>query len=286
MRRYWPIWRSDVPVTIIKLRLASLLLALGALLSVQLVHAGTVQNVTAEGACAIMGMSAEQCALVALQRARASAIEQAAGIKVTSASLVTNMAVSVDFIKTYAKGLIVKEQVTYLPLTQYQKDEKTPPVPEYRVRIVADVSVPEVKIKPLGLQSKTNSLFYRNGEQAAVEVRTSRPARVAIFNITADDRVALIFPNEHEKENGISGNKPLLFPQKQSRVELVMQTLPGHKRDTEAFFVAVVDEARPVDFMRLFSSTPTPLTTFFQQYSRIADYCEDAVLPYEVVVPE
>jgi hypothetical protein len=275
-----------VHVTVVKLRLASLLLTLGLLLSVQLVHAGTVQNVTGEGACAIMGMSAEQCALIALRRARASAIEKAAGVTVTSASLVTNMAVTIDFIKTYAKGFIVKERVTYLPLTQYQKDEKTPPIPEYRVRIVADVSVPAMKIQPLGLLTKINSLSYRNGEQAAVEVRTSRPARVAIFNITADDRVALIFPNEHEKENGVSGNKPLLFPRKQSRVELVMQTLPGHKRDTEAFFVAAADEARPVDFMHLFSSTPIPLTTFFQQYARIVDYCEDAILPYEVVAPE
>ena len=50
--------------------------------------------------------------------------------------------------------------------------------------------------------------------------------------------------------------------------------------------MAAMDEARPVDFMHLFSSTPVPLTKFFQQYSRIADLCEDAVLPYDVVAPE
>ncbi|MBN1664103.1 MAG: hypothetical protein JW943_10925 [Deltaproteobacteria bacterium] len=38
-----------------------------------------VKGVQAEGACAIVGMSAEPSQLAALQRARAAAIEQAAG---------------------------------------------------------------------------------------------------------------------------------------------------------------------------------------------------------------
>jgi len=40
------------------------------------------RGVQAEGSCAIVGMSAEQSQLLALQRARASAIEQAAGVAV------------------------------------------------------------------------------------------------------------------------------------------------------------------------------------------------------------
>ena len=104
--------------------------------------AKTIQNISAEGSCAIVGMSAEQCQLIALQRARASAIEQAAGVNVTSGTLVTNMALTAEFIKAYAKGFIVKEKAEWRPLTQYQKDLSTPPIPEYRVKIVADVSTP------------------------------------------------------------------------------------------------------------------------------------------------
>ena len=42
------------------------------------------KGIQAEAACAIAGMSAEQSQLTALQRARAAAIEQAAGVAVTS----------------------------------------------------------------------------------------------------------------------------------------------------------------------------------------------------------
>jgi hypothetical protein len=104
----------------------------------QSVCAETVKNVSAEGSCAIVSMSAEQCQLIALQRARAAAIEQAAGMSVASSTLVTNMALTADFIKTYSKGFIIGEKVQWLPLGQYQKDAKTPPIPEYRVKITAD----------------------------------------------------------------------------------------------------------------------------------------------------
>jgi hypothetical protein len=52
-------------------------------------HGETRKGIQAEGACAIVGMSAEQSQLMALQRARAAAIEQAAGVSVTSSTLVT-----------------------------------------------------------------------------------------------------------------------------------------------------------------------------------------------------
>ena len=93
-------------------------------------QAGQIQKgVKAEAACAIVGMSAEQCQLTALQRARAAAIEQAAGVSVTSATLVTNLTLVADFIKTYTRGYIVSEKVTWLPLGQYQKDPASTPIP-------------------------------------------------------------------------------------------------------------------------------------------------------------
>lgn len=86
-----------------------------------------VKNISAEGACAIVGMSAEQSQLIALQRARVAAIEQAAGVSVTAGTLVTNFTVAADFIKTYARGFIVRERAAWLPLGQYQKDASVAP---------------------------------------------------------------------------------------------------------------------------------------------------------------
>ena len=246
--------------------------------------AKTIQNVSAEGSCAIVGMSAEQCQMIALQRARASAIEQAVGIQVSSSTIVTNMALTAEFIKSYAKGFIVKEKAEWLPLTQYQKDPSTPPIPEYRVKIVADVSTPESKIKPIGLNAKANSSIYKNGERAFIEVNTARAARIAIFNITADDKVVMLYPNDHDRENILNTDRKLVYPDINSRTELIMHTLPNHSRDTEAFFIVAMDPAHNRTFTSIFNALkPVDFTTFFKRYSEIADYCEDTILAYEVI---
>jgi hypothetical protein len=243
-----------------------------------------LKNITAEGSCAIVGMSAEESQLIALQRARAAAIEQAAGVSVVSSTLVTNMMLRADFIKTYSRGLIVSEKAEWLPLGQYQKDSSSPPIPEYRVRVIADVYVAQIKIKPIGLQAKVNSAVFKNGERANIEIKTERDVRVGIFNITADDKVVMLFPNDYGKDNFISKNKVLVFPEKSSKIELIMQTFPGHRRDAEAFYVIAMDESIKRNFDDLFiSGQPMGFSAFFKKYSEIADCCEDAILTYEVV---
>jgi len=247
-------------------------------------QAETVKNIRAEGSCAIVGMSAEESQLIALQRARAAAIEQAAGVSVTSGTLVTNMILRADFIKTYAKGLIVREKVEWLPLGQFQKDSSTPPIPEYRVRISADVYVPQVKIKPIGLQAKVNSGVFKSGERAILELKVDREAKIGIFNITADDKVTMLFPNDYEKNNIVPKNRALIFPEENSKVELIMQTLPGHKRDAEAFYIVAMDEGGQKKFMDLFTpGRSMNFSAFFKKYSEVADYCEDMILTYEVL---
>jgi len=272
----------------VKHNLSALLLSILVLVSIPgMSSAETVKNITAEGSCAIVDMSARQCELTALQSARAAAIEQAAGVQVSSSTLVTNRALAADFIKTYSRGFIVKEKVQWLPLEQYQKDASTPPIPEYRVKILADVRVPEHKIKPIGLKTKTNGILYKNGDKAAIEVSAGREARVAIFNITADDKVIMVFPNEFDRDNTVSKDRKLVFPSKETKTELEMQTLPGHKRDAEAFFIAAIDMSCPKNLQDIFRPTEEmSFSAFFRKYSEMADYSEDVILTYEVVDPK
>ena len=243
-----------------------------------------VAGIIAEGACAVVGMSAEQSQLTALQRARAAAIEQAAGVSVTSATLVTNYTVAGDFIKTYARGFIVAEKVTWLPLGQYQKDATTAPIPEYRVKIVADVYLPKKKAKKIGLQAKLNNVIFRNGEKARLTIKTKSASGIAIFNIMADDNVALLFPNDYEKENKLAAGHEFVFPAADAKVEMEMQTLSGHRKDAEAFFIVAWEEAREINIFQCFASGEAiPVSEFFAKLSDIIDQCEDTILLYEVV---
>ncbi|MDD3249761.1 MAG: DUF4384 domain-containing protein [Smithellaceae bacterium] len=247
--------------------------------------AGEIKTgIEAEGACAIVGMSAEQCQLAALQRARAAAIEQAAGVSVTSATLVTNLAVAADFIKSYSRGFIVREKAAWLPIGQYQKDSSTVPIPEYRVRINADVYVPARKAKAAGLKAKINNAVFRAGEKARISVDVRKDANIAIFNIMADDRVALVFPNDYESGNLVFAGKNFVFPARDARVELEMQTLAGHRKDAEAFLVVAWDRERGIAVRKIFpSADPMPLDEFFRRLMEIADNCEEVILPYEVI---
>ena len=245
-------------------------------------HAELVKGLTAEGSCAVIGMTAEQCQLVALQRARAAVIEQASGVAVSSSTLVTDFKLAADFIKTYSKGLVVKEKVEWLPLGQYQKDPSTAPIPEYRVRIVADVFTPTPKVAPIGLSVKMNRALFRNGEQAQIEIHTGRKAYVAIFNLMANDEVVMIFPNRHDKDNLVEG--AIVFPAKTSTTELIMQTLPDHERDAEALLIAALDPLSALSFTTLFTpDQPLKLTEFFRRYAELAEWGEDAIVAYEVV---
>jgi hypothetical protein len=243
-----------------------------------------IKNVDAEGACAIYGMSDQQAQLVALQRARAAAIEQAAGVMVTSSTLVTNFVLRADFIKTYSKGFIVKEKVQWLVPSYYQKDPSTAPILEYRVKINADIFVPKIKIPLIGLDAKANSSVYKSGENAFLEVKTDREVKIGIFNISADDKIIMLFPNDQEKNNELKKGGSLIFPEKNSKMELIVQILPGRKRDTEAFLVVAVDKSFPKNIIDIFPpNTPFDFTAFWGKYVELAELSEDIILPYEVV---
>ena len=176
------------------------------------------------------------------------------------------------------------EQCQLLALQRARRDSSTAPIPEYRVRISADVFIPQKKIQPLGLKAELNKISFRTGEKAILEMKTNRNARIAVFNLTADDRVMMLFPNQWEKENLLPGGRSLSFPGPDSKTEMVMQTLPGHKRDPEAFMVVALDPHPDKDFLAFFPpARPMALSDFFKKYSEISEYAEDAILTYEVV---
>jgi len=248
------------------------------------VKEGLIRGVEGEGSCAVINMSAEQSQLVAKQRARAAAIEKAAGVEVAASTLITNFELTMDMIKSYSRGFIVREELKWFPLGQYRSSEKTAPIPEYRVRIKADVYIPQKKIKALGLRAALNNRVFRAGEKAVIDIESEREAKVAIFNFSADDKVTMLFPNDYEKVNIITGKEPFRFPSENSSLLLETSNLPGNERDAEALFVVAMDKSLERTFLKLF----TPLTAmtfsgFFKKYSEIADYCEDVMLPYEIV---
>lgn len=243
-----------------------------------------VSGVTGQGACIIDRITAEEARQLALRRARADAIEKAAGVKVDAATVVKNSALAVDFIKSYARGYIVNETVQWHPLAQYQETTDHAPVPEYRVTVTADVIVPEAGAT-LGLSAALNRAVFQRADSLTVSVAARVPVNAAIFNIMADDRVVMLYPAAGDQKTTV-GRSATVFPLSGSGLVWEVDTLPGHKRNAEAVFV-VAAPAGTVDFESLFEPmAPMAFTRFFQTYADVAGKCQDTLLAYVVEAPD
>ena len=263
-----------------------ILMAAGLILPICL-YAETVAGVIGKGEAAVVGITAEQGQLIALQRARADAVEKAAGTRVPGSTLVKDSMLVADFIKTFTCGFIVDEKVTWLPLGTFSENDKTAPTPVYRVEITATVKIPEKKSDPgFFLEASVNRPFYIDGEKAVVRAKVSKKSHLAIFNIRADDRVAMLYPvSSMVKTRALQSNETFLFPSSDSGLVLEMGTLKGHKQDNEAFMVVAVNaEKNPsFRFADYFSADRLYLVTeFFEAYSRVAEAAVEKILPYEV----
>ena len=243
--------------------------------------AGT-EEVTARASCAIVGMTSEQARYLALQRARTAAIEQAAGVSISAAAMVTDGRLAGDFIKSFSQGYIVAESVVWEPAGQYQPDPSMPPIIEYRVRLTADVFVPDEKRPALGLRATLNqSIFRADKDKLTVALSAVAPSRIAVFNLTADDQVVMLYP-EPGKPLRIGHGRQAVLPDAREG-SLLVSTLKGHKRDTEALLVAALPDDAGYRWEDAFAAgRPMSLTSFFKQYATFAPHCEDVIVPYEV----
>ena len=241
-------------------------------------------QVTTNGSCAIAGVTAEEAQTLALRRARSAAVEQAAGVSVTSSALVTDGKLAGDFIKTFSHGYIVDESVTWEPVGQYQPDPAKPPVIEYRVRLEATVFVPDGKRPRLGLQAELNQHIFRaDKDKLGIQITTAAPARLAVFNITADDRVVMLYPEASGGALKTANGSRVVLPDPKNGGSLLMSTLKGHKRDTEALLVAALSDDADHQWAGSFiEGRSMPLAAFFERYAVLASHCEDVILPYEV----
>lgn len=235
------------------------------------------------GRCAVENFTPRQAQRLAIRQARALAIEKAAGVKVTSTSLVTNGALAGDFIKSFSSGYIVKEDIQWLPITQYQKDATRPPIIEYGLKLSAVVSVPTHAPSFSGLRAQLNQHSFRAyKEKMTISVSSRHACRVAIFNIMADDTVVMLYPYGFDDSCVLAAQGKKVFPPQEGD-ELLVAPLPGNKKDTEAILVAALPEDSTIHWEDIYTTDEQmSLTEFFTRYSTIIGSGDDVVLPYEV----
>ena len=236
-----------------------------------------IRNIKAEGACLIAGISPKQAETIAIQRARASAIRNACGDEIVASRVVKESTLVLDFIRSYSKGYIVREEVTWHPARQFQKSTDSPPILEYHVSILVDVYVPQKLPDQTGLSAQLNKSIFTRGERAILSIHAQKACQIAVFNIMADDQVVMLHPHPM---------RPLktLIPNHVFKIDnLFPEPLAGEKHNVEALFICA-SMSKGLDFQSLFPvDKAMSFVEFFKRYAQIADLCIDRLIPYEVM---
>ena len=247
-----------------------------------------IKGVMGEGTSAIVGITPEQGRHIAIQRARADAIEKACGIYLLGSTLVRNGRLVGEFLKSFTRGFIIKENIEWQPLDELRPSENEPPIPLYRVRIRADIMIPDKPTTPsLYLSARLNKESFLSGDHAKLFISTTRSSRIAIFNIRADDRIVMLYPSI-KQDTYTEPDREFIFPPKGSGIILEIHTFKGHRRDCEAFMVVAIDASalKGFHFVDHFKHNfPYSVPEFFSRYSKIAEYAVETILPYEVINP-
>jgi hypothetical protein len=229
-------------------------------------------------------LTPEEAKQLALRKARAMAIEKAVGIEVNSETVTKDFMLAVDFIKTLVRGYIKREQIVGWEQEKYQPVPSDAPIPIYRVQMrVCVLPRPILRDPEFVLRAELNKAIYTPGDKGRLQVTSSRRAQVAIFNLTADDRV-----RPYMGQPGIG--PPLFLEPEEGQifpprgVSLVMQLPPGQTRTAEAFIIVATKTDDGVSLpLRMGTRDSLSLTEFYENLIDIEADMVETIVPYSIM---
>ena len=221
---------------------------------------------------------------LALRQARAMAIAQVTGTEVRAQTVVKDFRLASDFIKSLVNGYVRAEQIVRWEQDKYQPSPNEPPIPILRVHLRACV-LPRASMHDpeFVVRAELNKPVFVPGDTGILRVISSRRAHVAIFNLTADDRV-----RPYMGQPGIG--PPLLleagaaatFPP--AGVSLVMELPSGQQRTSEAFIVvATKAEDQVVLPVRIGVRESLSITEFYASFGSIDTDVVETIVPYSIL---
>ena len=237
------------------------------------------------GSVAADVLTAGEAKQLALRQARAMAISHVAGIEVRSQTIVKDFMVAGDFIKTLSQGYVRAEHILRWEQEKYQPAMIDTPIPIFKVHLKACV-LPRASLRDpeFLVHAELNKPVYIPGEKAKLTVTSSRRAQVAIFNLTADDRVGV-----YMGQPGIGPplllepNQPETFPPQ--GVSLVMELPQGQQRTSEAFLIVATKAEQEAAFPMRFGKhgSTISLTEFYAGLSAVEADVVEAIVPYSII---
>lgn len=226
-------------------------------------------------------LTPQEAKQLALRQARAQAIAKAVGIELYKWDGTRDFQFMGQIIKLRTKGRVESEQVVRWVQDQYQKNRNDEPIPVYRVTLKACVR-PLTPLRDPGftVTATIEKESFVAGEKAKLEIKSTRPVDVMIFNLMANDRV---YPYDRQPVLGIplrlKAMERGIFPP--AGVSLGMQLPPGQARTTEAFIVVATKQADQVALpLRVGTDETISLPEFYAALGDVEADLVETIVPY------
>ena len=213
--------------------------------------ASQCQWVDATGAAVAENLTPDETKQSAMNQARLAAIQAKTGVKISSSALVKDFNLMADIIHTMAQGYIIKEKIDEWSAETYQDTKDSFPIITYKVKLKACVAGTGEKDPYFTLRAKLNKEIFESGEEAKLTITASRDSFLAVFNLTADDRIKIIAPTSALPQIPVKKNEAFTFPPEGFGLRLDL--IADKKRATEGFII--VATRQPVHFESLIGKT-------------------------------
>lgn len=195
--------------------------------------------------------SVEEARSVALRNARLNAIEKACGVRLQSESMVHDYSLAGDFINSVSYGEVIEEEVIEWETIIVQPSKNEIPNIKLRVHIKANVVQQNIEPDPSFLiRLDLNKSIFQSGEELIMTLSSTKECYLTILNITANNEVIVLLPNEYHKENKIAERENFIFPSEQDRangIRFRVSNIPGHRGSNE--IIKVIATKQRIDFL-------------------------------------
>lgn len=146
-----------------------------------------------------------------VNRAKAKAVEQIAGVEIINDSFVRDFETLTDFINV-ASHAWVKEVKDERREPAFQQGSDGSSVPVYRVFLKAKVVLDKDVDRGFLVKLSLNRHRFQTGDEMSIAVQSSRDSYISIFNVLSDDKVTMIYPNRYRMDRFLKKGQKLMVP--------------------------------------------------------------------------
>mgnify|MGYP001297703976 CR=1 FL=1 len=199
----------------------------------------------------IVNITPEEARNKAVNRAYNRAVETHTGVEINSRvrlfSSEINDEIGIEsfgeIINSLASGIILESEVI-----SEKKQEISNDFWIYVVRVKVKVGQRKGERDPyFKLEANLDRSVYNNGDEIRLSVTPSKDCYLYVFNISSNDSVYVLLPNQYTSENFVRSGSTLQIPSEETRrrgIKYKVGLLPGKKSDTEMIKIIALKKSQ------------------------------------------